>query len=96
MTVRFSRRRFLGAGAVLAGASLTTSCSKYRPFDAAKKLPYYPPALLGLRGDHDGSQSGAHAVALSGKRFTLPEKASENYDLVVIGAGISGLTAAYL
>ncbi|QMT34315.1 FAD-dependent oxidoreductase [Conchiformibius steedae DSM 2580] len=96
MTVRFSRRRFLGAGAVLAGASFAASCTKYRPFDAAAQPPYYPPALLGLRGDHDGSQDGAHAVALSGKRFTLPEKASENYDLVVIGAGISGLTAAYL
>ena len=47
-------------------------------------------------GDNDGSQAAAHGVALRGQSVTLPEQASEQYDLIVIGAGLSGLTAAYL
>lgn len=81
-------------------ANSSTSSLPYRPIsqaEAAEKIPYYPPALTALRGDHDGSQIGAHAVALKGKKFTFPQgKASEEYDLIVIGAGISGLTSAYL
>ncbi|MDO5356904.1 MAG: NAD(P)-binding protein [Conchiformibius sp.] len=97
-----TRRSFLRSSA--AAAVSLAACGRsegnepaYRPVDTAKAAEaYYPPALLGLRGDHDGSQSAAHAAALGGKRFTLPQHATENYDLVVIGAGISGLTAAYL
>lgn len=97
-----TRRSFL-RGSAAAAVSLA-ACGRsegnelpYRPIDATKAAEaYYPPALLGLRGDHDGSQSAAHAAALGGKRFTLPQHATESYDLVVIGAGISGLTAAYL
>lgn len=56
---------------------------------------YYPPGLTGLRGSHDGSFEVAHLLGRDGVQFKLPQKAEEDYDLVVVGAGISGLAAAY-
>ncbi len=57
----------------------------------------YPPALTGMRGSHPGSFEVAHALAREGRRDWGPvEDADTNeYDLVVVGAGISGLAAAY-
>ena len=53
---------------------------------------YYPPAKTGMRGSHDGAWETMHArVAGQTWRPGVPE---ENYDLVVVGAGISGLAAA--
>lgn len=64
----------------------------------AAGVPYYPPALMGIRGDHAGSFGVAHELALAGKRDWGPvEKPdSDAYDLVVVGAGLSGLAAAHL
>jgi spermidine dehydrogenase len=56
---------------------------------------YYPPTLTGLRGSHPGSFEVAHALAREHKRFDNPRALDEAYDLVVVGAGISGLAAAY-
>jgi spermidine dehydrogenase len=58
---------------------------------------YYPPALTGLRGNHPGSFETAHALR---DADFLPHAGAiaatgENYDLVVVGGGISGLAAAY-
>jgi spermidine dehydrogenase len=56
----------------------------------------YPPARTGMRGNHPGSFEAAHTVGWGQKRFSagaLPVE--ENYDLVVVGAGISGLAAAW-
>src|SRR5207245_1468654 len=51
--------------------------------------------LTGLRGQHAGSFETAHAQAREGKRFPLDGlPIDERYDLVVVGAGISGLAAA--
>ncbi len=56
----------------------------------------YPPAKTGLRGSHSGSFEVAHALAREGVGFsTKPIKSQESYDLVVVGAGISGLAAAH-
>ncbi|UOP04621.2 NAD(P)-binding protein [Conchiformibius kuhniae] len=96
MSVRFTRRRFLGGSAALLAASCTNPAAYRLPESDASALPYYPPSLSGLRGDHDGSQHAAHGVALGGKRHALPEDGGEQCDLLVVGAGISGLTAAYL
>ena len=58
---------------------------------------YYPPALTGLRGSHAGSFEIAHAVAWQGAAFGKPDRPEDNeYDLIVVGGGISGLTAAWL
>lgn len=101
----FSRRTFLKSTTAVAGTLMLGGCdSVYRLFSpnsagsgaVAVNADYYPPALLGLRGDTDGVQTAAHSVALQGKSYQLPGKAEEQYDLVVVGAGISGLTAAYL
>src|SRR4026209_694879 len=58
---------------------------------------YYPPALTGMRGSHDGSFDVSHA--LRDGRFwgaaAQPVATGEAYDLVVVGGGISGLAAAY-
>ncbi len=103
MKHKFSRRAFLGGSAALAGSVMLGGCEKiYRTFSprshsqGAVNSNYYPPALLGLRGDADSSQTAAHSAALYRQTYTLPGKADEQYDLVVVGAGISGLTAAYL
>jgi spermidine dehydrogenase len=56
---------------------------------------YYPPTQTGLRGAHPGTFEVAHALAREGKHFDNPQALDESYDLVVVGAGISGLAAAY-
>ena len=57
----------------------------------------YPPALTGLRGDHPGSFEIAHQLAREGRREwgAVMEPDPEIYDLVVVGGGISGLSAAW-
>src|SRR6202166_794555 len=86
----------LGAGGVLVADPLLLAlmAEDYAP----EKAPgYYPPALTGMRGNHDGTFTYAHALR-DGKHWdaTGPATATgERYDLVVVGGGISGLAAAY-
>jgi spermidine dehydrogenase len=85
-----NRRDFLN-GTVLAIAAGLTPAAQLAA-DPAR----YPPALTGLRGQHAGSFEVAHAFARQGERFGIDGTAAEaNYDLVVVGGGISGLAAAY-
>jgi len=60
-------------------------------------LDRYPPALTGLRGSHDGSFEAAHALkdGVFWDSAGSPRDTGEVYDLVVVGAGISGLAAAH-
>ncbi len=96
MLLQLTRRRFPKSTAATAGA-IAFASPVYRVLAADEAAAYYPPALIrALMGDNDGSQAAAHSVALRGQSVTLPEKAGEQYDLIVIGAGLSGLTAAYL
>lgn len=56
---------------------------------------YYPPTLTGMRGSHAGSFEVAHALAWQGQKPDAYEPLDEHYDLVVVGAGMSGLAAAW-
>jgi spermidine dehydrogenase len=64
------------------------------PFEPEKDPQYYPPARTGLRGSHDGSWEVAHAMR-DGKHWDNPTLDEESYDAIIVGAGISGLAAAY-
>lgn len=56
-----------------------------------------PPARTGLRGSQPGSFEVAHQLAREGRRDFGPVRdvGGDPYDLVVVGAGISGLGAAW-
>ena len=57
----------------------------------------YPPSLTGLRGSHEGSFETAHALRDGAfwRSAGAPVDTGETYDLVVVGAGLSGLSAAH-
>ncbi len=85
------RRDFLNGTLLAMGASLLPSV-----LWAGKTPSYYPPTLTGLRGSHTGAFEVAHALAWGGQKDFGPvsETGEEVFDLVVVGAGISGLAAA--
>jgi spermidine dehydrogenase len=88
--LRISRRDFLN------GVALTTASGLTPAQQLAAAPARYPPALTGLRGQHDGSFAVAHAFARSGVNFRTDDApVDESYDLVVVGGGISGLAAAW-
>jgi len=97
-----SRRDFLNGVSIAVGASLLPAKSPWlglfgvpEPDFAPEKEPnYYPPAKTGLRGSHDGSWEVAHALR-DGKQWPEAVAENESYDLIVVGGGISGLSAAY-
>jgi len=101
MDQRISRRDLLHGVGALATASLVpgkTLADEVLALEAGgERVAGYPPALTGLRGDHDGSFDVAHGLAREGRRDWGPveEPDSGVYDLVVVGAGISGLAAAH-
>jgi spermidine dehydrogenase len=94
---RLARRDFLNGVALTVGASLLAPWKALGLDDPARDTSGYPPALTGMRGSHDGSFEVAHA--LRDKSFwataATPTETGERYDLVVVGAGISGLAAAW-
>ncbi|MDP5054780.1 MAG: FAD-dependent oxidoreductase, partial [Congregibacter sp.] len=105
---RITRRDFLhdlsiaslalsGSGLALASDSMLASDStSARTVGAASaQAAYYPPTLNGMRGAHAGAFEVAHQLAREGKAFDNPQRLNEHYDLVVVGAGISGLATAY-
>jgi spermidine dehydrogenase len=104
MNRSITRRDFLNGVSVAVGVSILASNvgwmaaledgERYAP---EKDPKYYPPALMGMRGNHDGTYTYAHQVR-DGNFWDdagKPESTGEVYDLVVVGGGISGLAAAY-
>ena len=53
------------------------------------------PVCCSQRGSHEGSFEVAHDLAWRGKRPDQYQTLNEHYDLVVVGAGMSGLAAAH-
>jgi spermidine dehydrogenase len=100
MAERITRRDFLNGVALGVGASLMAPAdllAQAGPPRAAPGEPsrYYPPTLTGMRGSHPGSFEVAHDLAWRGQKPAQYEPLQEHYDLVVVGAGISGLAAAW-
>jgi spermidine dehydrogenase len=105
MNRKITRRDFLDGVALAVGGSVLASSARWLhglgPTDLAfapeKDPNYYPPALMGLRGNHEGTYTSAHSLR-DGEFWEFagqPESTGEKYDLVVVGGGISGLAAAY-
>ncbi|MDQ1411007.1 MAG: spermidine dehydrogenase [Acidobacteriaceae bacterium] len=111
MRQKITRRDFLngvaaGVGGAIVGATGVSQIFSADTLLAAAALDelspestpgYYPPAKMGMRGNHDGTFTFAHLVR-DGQPWSDLGKAAatgESYDLVVVGAGISGLAAAY-
>ena len=93
---KITRRDFLNGTQIAIGTSLLSPWVSAFGTDAPNfSLPadYYPPAKTGLRGSHNGSWETMHARVM-GKKWEHGEP-EEHYDLVVVGGGISGLSAAY-
>ncbi len=107
MATRVTRRDFLNGVAIGTGGLLLYACDgeegstvRFTPTDAISFKPpdpsiYYPPTLTGMRGSHEGSFEVAHALAWHGDKPAQYGSLSEHYDLVVVGAGMSGLAAAW-
>jgi len=97
------RRDFLDGMSMAAGAAflarfpLNLPDAHPHPYAPERAPGYYPPALTGLRGSHPGSYEIAHRIRDGGLPAMLREArpSGESYDLVVVGGGISGLSAAY-
>ena len=93
------RRDFLNGIALAAGAAVGPQLvAGFETERIAETSPdYYPPALTGMRGSHEGSFEVAHQVrdGTFWEHAGEPEDTGEMYDLVVVGGGISGLSAAH-
>jgi len=98
MKCPISRRDFLNGIAVSVGGTLVLPSGMAALLNAEQQgkgeAPYYPPALTGMRGNHDGTFTYAHRLR-DGEHWDTASKTGESYDLVVVGGGISGLSAAY-
>ena len=94
-----TRRDFINGMAIAATAALPVSqgfaLSAAPTGLAAQDAPgYYPPLLTGMRGSPAGSFEAAHALR-EGKQGPTPTDTGESYDLIIVGGGISGLSAAH-
>jgi spermidine dehydrogenase len=93
-----ARRDFLNGVALTAGAAVFGGVTPASADATSQDQPgYYPPARTGLRGSHPGSFEAAHAVRDGTLKVPAGklEGDEEQYDLIVVGGGISGLSAAY-
>jgi spermidine dehydrogenase len=94
-----TRRDFLnGVSLTVVGSMLAPELAKAaeQEFAPERAPDYYPPVRTGMRGSHPGSFEVAHELRdrrgwdLSGALDT-----GESFDLVIVGGGLSGLSAAY-
>jgi spermidine dehydrogenase len=96
------RREFIGGIAASAlvttvGAAATAVAGESPASAAGQAAPRnYPPLSTGLRGQYPGSFEVAHSVRDGNFEGAISATdTGEHYDLVVVGGGISGLSAAH-
>ena len=94
MKNKSTRRDFLNGVAVGAGVSLLAPGEIFAQPGSADAPVYYPPTRTGIRGNHPGSFEVMHGLAWAGDKPATHRQLNEHYDLVVVGAGVSGLAAA--
>lgn len=103
MQREITRRDFLNGMAVGVGGTLASPwlegllAAQTSALSAQDRPGYYPPTLTGMRGSHPGAFEVAHALrdGTFWEQAGKPVETGEEYDLVVVGGGISGLAAAY-
>jgi spermidine dehydrogenase len=98
-----TRRDFLNGFGVAVGGGLALKNSQWMETFGLAENPLaqqkgsaenYPPALTGLRGTTDAVMEVGHALR-DGNEWSNPKPDSDHYDLIVVGGGLSGLSAAY-
>jgi spermidine dehydrogenase len=100
-----TRRDFLNGFSVAVGGSLALNNAKWmetfglaesplKSQQAQKSNEYYPPTLTGMRGSTTAVMEVGHGLR-DGNEWQNPQADSDRFDLIVVGGGISGLSAAY-
>jgi spermidine dehydrogenase len=97
---RITRRDFLNGIAISTAALGATSklgAALADLTDPEQAAGYYPPVLTGMRGDHDEIYQVPHSIRDNTfwQTAAAPLDTGEEYDLVIVGGGISGLAAAH-
>ncbi|MDQ6766281.1 MAG: NAD(P)/FAD-dependent oxidoreductase [Candidatus Eremiobacteraeota bacterium] len=105
MHAKISRRDFLDGVAVTAVGALSAgvlpACSPHNATPIAMAgspgRSAYPPATTGLWGQDNSSFAVMHKIrdGTFWQGTAAPQASGEHYDLVVVGAGMSGLASAY-
>jgi len=98
MDRRIARRDVLQGMAIgMAMGGLAPELAQAAEAEAQNAPGYYPPARLGMRGSHPGSFEAAHELRDGDfwNHASALIDTGEDYDLVVVGGGISGLSAAW-
>jgi spermidine dehydrogenase len=98
MDRKIDRRDFLNGMAVTAAALASPLPAEGGITPTTQDASgYYPPLSHGLRGSHPGSFETAHNLRDGSfwNRAKKPQDTHAVYDLVVVGGGISGLSAAH-
>ena len=96
-----SRRDLLNGMGFLAGSSLLPGTALANAMLATDTAGYegvrFPPSRTGMRGNHPGSFDTAHKLAREGHSDwgKALETDADIYDLIVVGAGVSGLSSAW-
>jgi len=94
MKYKITRRDFLNGVAIGTGTALLAPAELFGQIPPGRPSDYYPPILTGVRGNHAGSFEVMHALAWGGQKPAEHRKLDEHYDMVIVGAGVSGLAAA--
>jgi spermidine dehydrogenase len=94
MNRAITRRDFLDGVALATGAAAFGGAIG----PAFGQAAAYPPSLTRLRGQTDADFAAMHAIRDDSfwAKAGAPSPSGEHYDLIVVGAGISGLAAAFL